>query len=147
VSHDLQYQRVIAASPDIVFDAFTGRAGQEAFYETDRPGWVVVSTCDLRVGGVWAVDFGPSPDELYRHRYVFRAIERPRRLLLDMTEMRLDGSSFEVEVEFRFEARDGGTLMTMTQWGFPTGELRDEHRRGTPNAFDRFAAVVAQAEP
>jgi uncharacterized protein YndB with AHSA1/START domain len=147
VSHDLQYHRVIAAAPEVVFDAFTGQEGQEAFYELDRPGWVVVSTCDLRVGGVWAVDFGPSPAELYRHRYVFRAIERPRRVLLDMTELRLDGSSFEVEVEFRFEARDGGTLMTMTQWGFPTEALRDEHARGTPNALDQFAAVVAQAEP
>jgi uncharacterized protein YndB with AHSA1/START domain len=142
VSNDLQYARVIDARPQAVFDAFTGQAGQEAFYETGRPGWVVESTCDLRVGGVWAVAFGPSADELYRHRYVFRAIERPRRLLLDMTEIRLDGSSFEVEVEFRFEARDGGTLMTMTQWGFPTEALRDEHRIGLPHAFDRFAAVV-----
>jgi uncharacterized protein YndB with AHSA1/START domain len=143
VSLDLQYARVIAAAPEAVFDAFTGQAGQEAFYETDRPGWVVESTCDLRVDGEWSIAFGPSPDELYRHRYVFRAIERPRRLLLDLTETRLDGSSFVVEVEFRFEARAGGTLMTMSQWGFPTEELRDEHRIGVPNAFDRIAAVAA----
>ncbi len=125
-----------------MFDAFTGQAGQEAFYETDRPGWIVESSCDLRVGGAWAIAFGPSPAELYRHRYLFRAIERPRRLLLDMTETRLDGSSFTVEVEFRFEARDGGTLMTMTQWGFPSDALREEHTLGLPNAFDRLAALV-----
>jgi uncharacterized protein YndB with AHSA1/START domain len=140
--HDLHFERVIAATPETVFDAFTASAGQEAFYETDRPGWIVESSCDLRVGGAWAVAFGPSPDELYRHRYVFRAIERPRRLLLEMTETRLDGSSFAVDVEFRFEARNGGTLMTMTQWGFPTEALREEHTRGLPNAFDRLAAAV-----
>jgi uncharacterized protein YndB with AHSA1/START domain len=142
VSHDLQYARLVAAAPEAVFDAFTGQAGQEAFYETGRPGWIVQSSCELRVGGVWAVAFGPSSAELYRHRYVFRAIERPRRLLLDLTETRLDGSSFDVEVEFRFEARDGGTLMTMAQWGFPTEALRDEHRIGVPNAFDRFTTVA-----
>jgi hypothetical protein len=28
--------------------------------------------------------------------------------------------------------------MTMAQRGFPTAELRDEHKRGLPNAFARL---------
>ena len=32
-------------------------------------------------------------------------------------------------------ATDGKTLMTMVQRGFPSAELRDEHRAGLPNAF------------
>ena len=138
----LQYERLIGASPERVFDAFTSPAGQREFYGTDAPGWVVDSRCDLRVGGVWSVSFGPSRDELYHHRHVFVAIERPRRILLATTETRLDGSRLDTSMEFSFQPRDGGTLMTVVQAGFPTEELRDEHTRGVPNAFDRFERTL-----
>jgi Activator of Hsp90 ATPase homolog 1-like protein len=80
--------------------------------------------------------------ELSRHEHLFRVIDRPRRLLVDTTETRLDGSSLEFETEFTFEERDGRTLMTMIQRGFPTAEPRDEDRVGLPNAFARLARAV-----
>jgi uncharacterized protein YndB with AHSA1/START domain len=95
VSLDLRFERLIAAAPERVFDAFTDAAGQREFYSQDAAGWIVDSRCDLRVGGVWSVSFGPSPDELYHHRHVFEVIDRPRRILIASTETRLDGSSFE----------------------------------------------------
>lgn len=142
---NLRFERRLKAPPERVFDAFTDPAGQREFYGTDEPGWIVESTCDLRVGGVWSVRFGPAPDRLYHHRHVFEAIERPRRVLVACTETRLDGSSFETTIEFTFEPRDGGTLMTMRHSGFPTEELRDEHTRGLPNAFDRFERLLEAA--
>lgn len=142
---NLRFERRLKAPPERVFDAFTDPAGQREFYGTDEPGWIVESTCDLRVGGVWSVRFGPAPDRLYHHRHVFEAIERPRRVLMACTETRLDGSSFETTIEFTFEPRDGGTLMTMRHSGFPTEELRDEHTRGLPNAFDRFERLLEAA--
>jgi uncharacterized protein YndB with AHSA1/START domain len=146
VSLDLRFERLIAAPPERVFDAFTDPAGQRAFYGTDAPGWIVESRCDLRVGGVWSVSFGPSPGELYHHRHVFEAIDRPRRILLTSTETRLDGSSFETTLEFTFEPRGERTLMTVVQSGFPTEELRDEHTVGLPNAFDRFERRLIQPD-
>jgi uncharacterized protein YndB with AHSA1/START domain len=139
---DIEFARLIDATPEEVFDAFTSPEGQEAFYGQDDPDWVVRSQCDLRVGGVWTVDFGPSPRELYRHRHVFEAIERPHRLVLAATETRLDGSSFHTQFEFTFEARDRKTLMTIAHRGFPTAELRDEHKRGLPNAFARLERFI-----
>ena len=32
--------------------------------------------------------------------------------------------------------------MTMSQRGFPTAELREEHQRGVPNAFARLARLI-----
>ncbi|MGZ4248761.1 MAG: SRPBCC family protein [Solirubrobacteraceae bacterium] len=93
---------------------------------------------EVRVGGVWTILFGPSPRQLYRHRHVFTAINRPRRLALSTTETRLDGTTLRFETEFTFEAAAGGTLMAMIQRGLPTDELRAEHGRGVPNAFDRL---------
>jgi uncharacterized protein YndB with AHSA1/START domain len=142
MSDDVEVARVIDATPEEVFDAFTDADGQETFYGKDDPGWIVRSECDLRVGGMWTVDFGPSPRELYRHRHVFEVIDRPRRLLTSTTETRLDGSTFRFQTEFTFEARDQKTLMTMTQRGIPTAELREEHRRGVPNALARLELLI-----
>jgi len=139
---DLEFTRLVDATPEEVFDAFTDPEGQEALYGQDDPGWIVRSQCDLRVGRVWTVQFGPSPRELYRHRHVFEVIERPHRLVLTSTETRLDGSSFHTQLEFTFEARDEKTLMTMTHRGFPTAELREEHERGVPNAFARLEKLI-----
>jgi uncharacterized protein YndB with AHSA1/START domain len=144
VSLELSFERLIAAPPERVFDAFVDPDGQRAFYGRDEPGWVVESECDLRVGGVWAVRFGPGPDQLYQHRHVFEAIERPRRVLLTTTETRLDGASFDTSMEFTFAPRDGGTLMRLLHSGFPTEALRDEHGLGLPNAFERFARTLPE---
>jgi uncharacterized protein YndB with AHSA1/START domain len=138
----LRFARLLDAAPEEVFEAFTDPAGQREFYGQDQPGWIVESECDLRVGGVWTVVFGPSRSELYRHRHVFQAIDRPRCLVLSTTETRLDGSSFETEIEFTFEEQNDKTLMTMVHRGFPTVELRDEHKVGVPNAFDRLEQLV-----
>jgi len=142
MSDDVRYAREIDAAPGEVFDTFTRPDGQSAFYGKDDQGWIVESECDLRVGGVWSVGFGPSRDGLYRHEHLFRDIDRPHRLVVDTTETRLDGSTLEFETEFTFEQRGGKTVMTMIQRGLPTAELREEHRRGVPNAFDRLERLV-----
>ncbi len=114
------------------------RPPPEAFYGKDTAGWIVESECDLRVGGVWSIVFGPSRAELYHRRHEFRAIEPPVRILMTTTETRLDGWTFETTTQFRFEPDAPGTRMTMVQTGFPARDLRDEHTTGLPHAFDRF---------
>jgi hypothetical protein len=41
-------------------------------------------------------------------------------------------------------ATDGKTLMTMVQRGFPSAELRDEHRAGLPNAVARLEQAIEE---
>jgi uncharacterized protein YndB with AHSA1/START domain len=144
MSHDVRVERVIDARSEVVFDAFTGRDGQEAFY--GEPGWSVHSECDLRVGGRWTVTFvGPSRDERFRHEHIFRVIDRPSRLVVDTTESRPDGSVVAFEIEFIFEARGGRTLMRMIQRGLPTAELREEHRAGVPDALARLEQAIEES--
>jgi uncharacterized protein YndB with AHSA1/START domain len=143
VSRRLRFERLLRASPARVFDLFTSPPGQREFYGNDAPGWIVDSRCELRVGGAWEVAFGPSSGELYRHRHVFEAIERPHRLLLATTETRLDGSTLAFSTEFTFAEQEGATLMTMLQWGFASEELLEEHGRGVPHAFDRLARALS----
>lgn len=143
---EVRFERVIDAPLDVVFEAFTTSGGQEAFYRQDDPNWLVESECDLRVGGVWTVTFGPASGPRHGHRHAFQVIDRPHRLLLATTEFRADGSSTEFATEFTFADHHGRTLMTMTQTGLPTDELRKEHRRGLPNAFDRLERSIFASE-
>jgi uncharacterized protein YndB with AHSA1/START domain len=143
MSLELEFERLIDASPQVVFDALTSPEGQREFYGKDAPGWVVESECDLRVGGIWSIAFGPSPSELYRHDHRFEQIDRPHRLRLTTTETRLDGSRLVFATEFTFAARGEATLMTMAQAGFPTEALRDEHLIGVPDAFARLERAVS----
>ena len=142
MTEPLRIEHTIDAPADVVFDAFTSPGGQQAFYGTDEPGWIVESECDLRVGGRWTVTFGPSRDLLYQHRNVFEVIDRPRRIVLSTHETRPDRPSFDFSVEFTFAARDGGTLMAVTQSGFPSEELREEHGRGVPRALAQLERVL-----
>jgi uncharacterized protein YndB with AHSA1/START domain len=142
VNEDLRFERVIDAPPAAVYAAFTTPGGQEAFYGQDDPDWIVESVCDLRVGGVWAVTFGPTRSQLYHHRHIFQAIDTPRRILFATREFRTDGSTIDFTTEFTFAENDGGTLMTMIQTGFITTELRDEHGLGVVNAFDRLERFI-----
>ena len=144
MTDELRFERLIAAPPDVVFDAFTTPGGQEAFYGLDDPRWIVESSCDLRVGGTWDISFGPARHLLHRHRHRFRVIDRPRRIVLDTTEFRLDGRRLDFVTEFTFAERAGRTLMTMIQTGLGTDELREEHARGLPNAFDLLDRHISQ---
>jgi uncharacterized protein YndB with AHSA1/START domain len=58
MSRDVEFARLIDATPEDVFDAFTSAKGQQAFYGQDDPGWIVRSQCDLasEACGPWRSD-------------------------------------------------------------------------------------------
>jgi uncharacterized protein YndB with AHSA1/START domain len=145
MTDELRFERLLDAPRDVVFDLFTAPGGQAAFYQGGEPDWVVRSVCDLRVGGVWRVEFGLSEQELYEHRNVFTVIDRPRRLAFTTTETRLDGRSFDYETEVLFHPRRDQTMLTLVQRGFPTEELRREHTVGLPGAFAQFEAFMTRS--
>jgi uncharacterized protein YndB with AHSA1/START domain len=137
VSLDVEFSRLIDATPEEVFDAFTDPECQEAFYGKDDAGWIVESHCDLRVGGEWTIAFGPSRHELYRHRHVFEVIERPQRLVLASTETRLDGSSFHTTLQKQVSARTGDASGSTSRTGEPSGNVKASGRRDEGTASCR----------
>jgi uncharacterized protein YndB with AHSA1/START domain len=94
VTHELRLERVFHAAPEVVFDAFTDPVAQKELY-ADAPDWIVESECDLRVGGVWRIWFGPPGSQPARERNVFEQVDRPRRLAYRSTMTMPDGASFD----------------------------------------------------
>jgi uncharacterized protein YndB with AHSA1/START domain len=78
LSHDLKVERVLEASPEDVFDAFTDPDAHKKMY-ADAPDWIVESECDLRVGGKWRISFGPSGGVPAPETNVFQMVDRSRR--------------------------------------------------------------------
>lgn len=141
MSHDLSVERWFDAAPVDVFDAYTDPVAQREWYQ-DQPGWVVHAQCDLRVGGRWTITFGPPGSQPCRETNVFQVVDRPRRLVYSSTVTMPDGSSFDTGMQVMFEEQEGGTRMTILHTGFPSAQLRDDHRDGWPGFLDRLERVV-----
>ena len=143
MSYDLRLARVFDAEPEIIFDALLDPAAQRALL-ADGPDWIVESELDLRVGGTWIVEFGPSPSELYREVAVFSEVDRPRRLVYDVTATSKDGQTLDTQMEITFELENGKTRMTLVQTGYPTASVRDSYKEGWNGIFDALAGLVAE---
>lgn len=146
-TYDLTMARVIPATPDEVFDAYTDVDKQIIWFSllSETPGIVEIDV-DLRVGGVQHAKWGPSPDQLFWEDQTFLEIDRPHRLVTSSTGGTPDGDTMTTRVEITFEPDAGGTLMTVRQSGFPTLEMRDFFTTmAWVGAFDRIAAFFEVA--
>jgi uncharacterized protein YndB with AHSA1/START domain len=143
---ELRASRVLPATPDEVFDAYTDAEKQRTWFAIldTEPGIVEIAV-DLRVGGQQTAVWGPSRDELFRETQTFLEIDRPHRLVTESVGSSPDGQTMTTHVVVTFEAVDGGTLMSVVQSGFPTPEVRDffaEH--AWVGAFARIEAYLTR---
>lgn len=139
--HALSVERVIAAPPKTIFDAFI------AVYDSQRPDWVTGSELDLRPGGRWSVSFQVPGGPAFREERVITALERPRRLAYDMTAEYADAPSFATIVEITIEAVPGGQRLRLAQRGFPGPAIRDEFAGAWPDVLAELDRRVSSSRP
>ena len=143
---DLRLERLLPATPEEVFDAYTDAEKQKIWFSIldTEPGIVEIDV-DLRVGGEQTAKWGPNSDELFVETQVFREIDRPNRLVTTSTGSTPDGMTMTTEIVVTFEASATGTLMTVTQSGFPNVEMRDFFiQHAWVGAFDRIEAYLTR---
>lgn len=140
----MRMERVLPASPEQVFDAYTDAEKQKIWFSIldETPGIVEIEV-DLRVGGRQTAVWGPDADTLFRETQTFLEIDRPHRLVTESTGSSPDGMTMTTRIEVTFEARGEHTLMTVVQSGFPTPEIRDFFQTMVMvGAFDRIQAYL-----
>ena len=133
----LDVDRVVDASPEVLFDAFV------SMYDTQRPEWVTGSELDLRPGGRWSVAFQVPGGPAFREERVITAVERPRRLAYDMTAIYGGAPTFSTTVEVTIEAAPAGHRVRLVQQGFPAADVRDEFAAAWPDVLDELAHRVS----
>ncbi len=145
---ELRTSRVLPATPEEVFDAYTDADAQTIWFSIldETPGIVRIEV-DLRIGGVQTAEWGPDEEHLFREVQTFLEIDRPHRLVTESTgtapdEMGMPPMVTRVEVTFEPTA-DGHTLMSVVQSGFPMPEVRDFFLHDAWNgAFERIDAYL-----
>ena len=148
---ELRMTRVLPATPDQVFDAYTDAEKQRIWFSIlDTTPGIVEIEVDLRVGGQQTAVWGPDSDSLFRETQTFLVIEPPAvdgvgRLVTDSSGSSPDGMTMTTHVDVTFEPVDGGTLVTVVQSGFPSVEMRDFFASTAwIGAFDRIEAFLTR---
>eukprot|EP01113_Clastostelium_recurvatum_P043692 TRINITY_DN7268_c0_g1_i1.p2 TRINITY_DN7268_c0_g1~~TRINITY_DN7268_c0_g1_i1.p2 ORF type:complete len:165 (-),score=50.88 TRINITY_DN7268_c0_g1_i1:67-561(-) len=144
----LHYSRVIPASPEVVFDAYTDAKKQEAWFVClDVTPGIANIEVDLRVGGKQTSTWGPSKDTLFHEEQTFTIVERPNRLATTSTGTTPDGMTMTTNIDITFgEQHEEGktaTLMKVVQSGFPTPDIKGFFEVHVwPGATDRLVAYL-----
>lgn len=144
---ELRTQRMLPASPEEVFDAYTDPEKQKVWFSIldETPGIVEITT-DLRVGGQQVAVWGPDEQSVFREVQTFLEIDRPHRLVTESTGTGPDGMTMTTRITVTFEARGEATLMSVVQSGFPVPEVRDFFAGEVwIGAFDRIEAYLGRA--
>jgi uncharacterized protein YndB with AHSA1/START domain len=123
---DLRIERLLPATPEEVFDAYTDAEKQKIWFSIldEKPGIVEIEV-DLRVGGTQTAVWGPDENTLFRETQTFLEIDRPHRLVTESTGSSPDGMTMTTRIEITFEEQGDQTLMRVWQSGFPVPEIRD----------------------
>jgi uncharacterized protein YndB with AHSA1/START domain len=143
--HELKLERLLDAPPELVFDTFVDPDAQAEMFDDSPPGYrLTESSIDLRVGGTWTM-VQEGEGQTFRLTYVFTEIDRPRRIVADMS-MHYGGSGKTETsiVSLAFDDQDGKTLVTLVQSGFETEEERDAYLQGAPGFLDALQRAVAK---
>lgn len=146
MSFELRVERLIDASPEEVFDAYTDPEAQKIWFSIMDEEMIVENEVDLRVGGKWVSAWGFSPDKMFRETNTFEVIDRPHRLVSRSTGSSPDGTTIDTDIEVTFRDEGGKTLMTVVQRGFSSDKERDFFADTAWNGlFDRLNAYFAKA--
>lgn len=142
---ELRMTRVLPATPDVVFDAYTDAEKQKIWFSIldEEPGVVRIEV-DLRVGGTQTAVWGPDEDTLFRETQTFVVIDPPHRLVTESVGSTPDGMTMTTQIEMTFEPEgDDQTRVTVVQSGFPAPEVRDFFEsEAWVGAFDRIEAYL-----
>jgi uncharacterized protein YndB with AHSA1/START domain len=147
-----QSSRLINASPDILYKAFTDPAALEAWM---APGEMTgkIHSFDLSVGGSYSMSLyyprnhqGPegkttTTEDRYTARFI--TLQENKRIV---EGIRFDSSGpgyvGEIIMEIRFEREGKGTLVTMLFSNLPLGIKPEDNEKGTEQSLEKLENYV-----
>ena len=138
----IRFERLVDAAPGVAFDLWNDAEARVRWHKPDS-GWIVEASTDLRVGGTWRVEFGPSADELTIEEGSYEVVDRPHLVVYTCTHRLAGRPTFETRITMTFEARGRRTLVTLVETGFPDHDLQLHFEGGWPAFLDAYAALNA----
>ena len=137
----VRIERTFAAAAEDVFDAWTSPEVMRRWFHV-APDWdTPQAEVDLRVGGGVRVVMR-RPDGTEAEMWgEYKAIERPRRLVMAWTFY--DDPANEQLIELSFSESEGSTTVLLVNSGISTDERRDAQDEGWHGCLDQLERVLA----
>jgi uncharacterized protein YndB with AHSA1/START domain len=139
----LRIERLIAASPERVFDLWTEPELLVAWWGPEGYD-VPTHAIDVRPGGHWRTTMRSPEGKRVTVSGVYRTIDKPHRLVFTWAWDQDDGSrGHETEVTVTFESAPGGTRLKLVQQTFQDKTARDNHNKGWSSSFNCLAQAAS----
>lgn len=139
---ELEVRRVVRASPERVFDAWTRPQELRSWW---GPNGVVCTDAqvDLRVGGAYRLANQFPDGKVLWISGEFELIERPTRLAYTW---RIESHGGETErVRVWFEACEAGTLVVVSHERIASAAVRERHEQGWRGCLEGLARMLEAA--
>lgn len=135
----LEISRTIAASPEVVFDAWLNPEMLARFMTPGPDMTVPEAKADAREGGRFLIVMR-SGDQDLPHSGTYKTIKRPEELAFtwESPMSPIEDST----VTLRFDPTEGGTKVTLNHVRFPSEESRDNHEGGWGRILDALSKSV-----
>ncbi len=131
-------KKVIKASPEEVFEAFTDpEIMTKWFYPFE--GWRVEVENSLRVGGTYSIVMFEPDGGKYEHRGEYRAIQPPERLVFTWNSELVQGTVVTVTLA----QVKNGTEVTIRHDLLDTEKMREDHRKGWTGCLQTLERLYA----
>lgn len=135
----LETSRVIAASPEALYDAWLDPSMLAKFMMPAPDMSVPEVKADAREGGRFLIVMHAGGQDL-PHEGTYKTLDRPNRLAFtwESPMSPVDDSTVTID----FDKVDGGTKVTLSHVRFPNEESRDNHEKGWGGILAKLAEVV-----
>jgi uncharacterized protein YndB with AHSA1/START domain len=139
-SASVSVRRVVPATPDRVFAAFTIPSEIEKWHAPGPDFSVCIAEVDLRVGGKYRIGMQP-PDRDAPHTFygVYREISPPSRLVYSSNWEPPDRDTGETRVMIELRDAGGSTEVCVTHEGLPDPQSAEDHTRGWTGTLESLA--------
>jgi uncharacterized protein YndB with AHSA1/START domain len=138
----LTLSRVIATTPEKLFDAFTK---PDIVLKWWGPEGATVGehTLDIRVGGAWKTALvNTVGGSTFVCSGVYKTIERPRRIAFTWAWLQPDGTrGHDTLVDVSFEKVERGTRLTIVHKTFENETQRDLHGKGWNSTLNKLVLL------
>ncbi len=137
-AHTLRLTRVIKASPDRVFQAWTQPEHLKRWSAPEGYD-VQIAEVDLRVGGAYRIRMKSAEGTIHTAVGTYREVSPPSKLVYTWSwEESDDHEPVETLVTVEFRDRRGSTEVVLTHEGFGSAEESHDHASGWASCLNRL---------
>ena len=136
-AESLQIRRLIAASPEKVFQAWTQPEHLMRWFAPSDE-FTTQAEIDLREGGSYRVKMKAPDGTVHDLHGTYREVLPPRKLVYTW-RWATEPEHGETLVTVEFHEREGKTELVLTHQQFPGSKAREEHTKGWSGCLDRLS--------